>query len=59
MFRPWDAKYNMPRKMSGAPTKFLVKADALPKGEDGQPLAPKIVVTPLDSFGNRGKPLTA
>ena len=59
VFRPWDAKYNMPRKMSGAPTKFLVKADALPKGEDGQPLAPKIVVTPLDSFGNRGKPLTA
>ena len=58
VFRPWDAKYNMPRAMAGAPTKFLVKADALPKGADGQPLAPKIVVTPLDSFGNRGRPLS-
>ncbi len=57
VFHAWDAKYNMPRTMSGAPTKFLVKANALPTGEDGQPLAPKIVVTPLDSFGNRGRPL--
>ena len=57
VFRPWDAKYNMPRALAGAPTKFLVKFDALPKGADGQPLEPKVVVTPLDSFGNRGKPL--
>ena len=58
-FRAYDAKYNMPRFMSGAPTKYLVKDEALPKGADGKVLAPKIVVTPLDSFGNRGKALSA
>ena len=58
-FRAYDAKYNMPRFMSGAPTKYLIKAEALPKGADGKALAPKIVVTPLDSFGNRGKALSA
>ena len=58
-FRAYDAKYNMPRFMSGAPTKYLVKDEALPKGADGKALAPKIVVTPLDCFGNRGKALSA
>ena len=58
-FRAYDAKYNMPRFMSGAPTKYLVKDEALPKGADGKALAPKIVITPLDSFGNRGKALSA
>ncbi len=57
VFRAWDAKYNMPRAMAGAPTKYLVKDDKLPKGADGKPLAPTFTVTPLDSFGNRGKPL--
>ena len=58
-FRAYDAKYNMPRFMSGAPTKYLVKDEALPKGADGKALAPKIVVTPLGCFGNRGKALSA
>ena len=58
-FRAWDAKYNMPREMSGATTKYLVKEEKLPKGPDGKVLEPKFVVTPLDSFNNRGRPLTA
>ena len=58
VFHAWDAKYNLPREMAGAPTKYLVKFDALPKGADGSPLAPQFVVTPLDSFGNRGTPLS-
>ena len=49
----------MPREMSGATTKYLVKDDALPKGPDGKALVPEFVVTPLDSFDNRGRPLTA
>lgn len=59
VFRTWDAKYNMPREMSGATTKYLVKDDAFPKAEDGNLPDPKFVVTPLDSFDNRGRPLTA
>ena len=57
VLRPWDEKYNLPREMAGAPTKYLVKDEILPKGADGSPLVPKFVVTPLDSFGNRGKSL--
>lgn len=59
VFRTWDAKYNMPKEMSGATTKYLVKDDAFPKAEDGNLPDPKFVVTPLDSFDNRGRPLTA
>lgn len=57
-FRAWDAKYNMPLEMSGATTKYLVKDDSLPKDSDGKAAEPKIAVTPLDSFDNRGRPLT-
>ena len=59
VFLAYDAKYNMPRFRSGAPTKYLVEDEKLPKGADGKPLEPKLVVTPLDAFGNRGKALTA
>lgn len=58
-FKTYDAKYNMPRFMSGAPTKYLIKDENLPKGADGKVLEPKITVTPLDCFDNRGEPLTA
>ena len=59
VFKAFDAKYNMPRFMSGVKTKYLVKDELLPKGADGKALVPKLTVTPLDSFGNRGKALTA
>ena len=55
VFIAWDAKYNMPRTMAGAPTKYLVKDEKLPKGEDGNPQTPTFTVTPLDAFGVRGK----
>ena len=57
-FKTYDAKYNMPRFMSGAPTKYLIKDENLPKGADGKVLEPKITVTPLDCFDNRGEPLS-
>lgn len=42
----YDVKYNRPRHLAGAPTLYLVK----------EPVAPESLrVTPLDSFGNRGK----
>ena len=50
----YDAKYNMPPEMSGAPTKYLVKTGH--KSANGKA---KITVTPLDCFGNRGDSLTA
>ena len=59
VFLVHDAKYNMPRFMSGAPTKYLVKDETLPRGADGKTLEPRLVVTPLDAFGNRGRALTA
>ena len=59
VFLAWDAKYNMPLARAGAPTKYYVKDDKLPKGADGKPLPPTFTVTPLDTFGNRGKPLNA
>ena len=52
--KPFDAKYNMPRFMSGAPTECVVKSEHVP-GE----LAPEITVAPLDCWGNRGEPITA
>ena len=51
--KAYDAKYNMPLEMSGAPTKYLVKSGH--KSADGKV---KITVTPLDCFDNRGEPLT-
>ena len=54
-----DAKYNLPRSMSGAPTEFLVADEALPKDAEDRPLAPSVAVTPLDCFGNRGRTLSA
>lgn len=59
VFRTYDAKYNMPLEMTGKATKFLVKDEDLPKGADGKAREPKVTVTPLDCFGNRGKSLTA
>ena len=55
VFIAWDAKYNMPRTMAGAPTKYLVKDEKLPKDADGNPQTPTFTVTPLDAFGVRGK----
>ena len=52
--KPFDAKYNMPRSMSGAPTECVVRSDRVPGA-----LAPEITVVPLDCWGNRGKPITA
>ena len=49
VFTTYDAKYNLPRRMSGEPTKYLIKTET----------QPKVTVTPLDCFGNRGKALTA
>ena len=59
VFRTYDAKYNMPLEMTGKATRFLVKDEDLPKGADGKAREPKVTVTPLDCFGNRGKSLTA
>lgn len=59
VFHAWDAKYNMPRALAGAPTKYLVKFETLPKDADGNPQTPTFTVTPYDSFGVRGKPKTA
>ena len=52
--KAYDAKYNMPLGMSGKPTKYLIKSGHRPL--DGKVA---ITVTPLDSFDNRGEPLTA
>ncbi len=60
VFRIYDAKYNMPPSMVGAPRQYLVKDEALPKGADGKAIEPEtFTVTPLGCFGNRGAPLTA
>lgn len=57
----YDAKYNMPLAIKGKPTRTrcFIKGEKLPLGADGKPLVPKISVTPLDCFGNRGRSLTA
>lgn len=58
VFKAYDSKYNMPLEMTGKATKFLVKDEVLPKDASGKAREPKVTVTPLDCFGNRGKSLT-
>ena len=52
VYLAYDAKYNMPRSMAGAPTKYLVKAADFAAGAE-----PSFAVTPLDCFDNRGEAL--
>ncbi|MGN0854375.1 MAG: metallophosphoesterase [Kiritimatiellia bacterium] len=54
VFTIFDAKYNMPRSMAGAPTQYLVKSADFPADA-----APKFAVAPLDCFGNHGNLLKA
>lgn len=56
VFRAYDAKYNMPLSMAGAPTHYLVKDSELAKGAAGKP--ERFVVTPLSCFDNRGQSRT-